>query len=115
MSARSGEPRNPDAPANLQRIEASAYHVNPPDDFMARNNRKLWIRQLAVDNMKIGAAYTAGADANPNLAVGGLRIRPLDKLEPLTGAFEHHCAHLTLAFSRISSSLLRDRHDRRHC
>jgi hypothetical protein len=93
MSAGSGKPRNPDAPANPERIKAATYHVDPADDFMARNKRKLRAQQFAVDDVKVGAAHAAGADANPDLTVGRAGIRPLDKLERLTSTFQHHCAH----------------------
>jgi hypothetical protein len=104
MSARSSEPRNSDAPADLKRVDAAANHVDPADDFMARNNRKLWIRQFAVDNVKVGAAHAAGADANPDLTVSRLGIRPLDRLERFTRVFQYHCAHFDLGlFSNVDS------------
>lgn len=59
----------------------------------------------AVDNVKVGAAHTAGGDANPYLTGGRLGIRPLDKLERLARTFQRHCTHSTLAFSRVVGRL----------
>jgi hypothetical protein len=104
MSAGASKPRNSDAPTDLKRVDAAANHVDPADDFMARHNRKLGIRQFAVDDVKVGAAYATRTDANPDLAVIRLWIRSLDKLERFTRVFQHHCAHFDFGlFSNVES------------
>lgn len=35
------------------------YRRNGTDDFMARNHRLLWMRQLVVNQMQVGTADTA--------------------------------------------------------
>ena len=108
MSAGPSKPWNSHAPADLKRVDATTDHVDPADDFMARYNRKLGIRQFAVNDVKVSAAYAAGADANPYLAVSRLWIRPLNKLERLTRVFQHHCAHFDLGpISNVESSFPR--------
>src|SRR6516165_11225358 len=115
MPAGLAKPGNTDAPANLKSCGVTAHHVDSPDDFVAGDNRKLRIWQLAVDDVKIGAAHAAGGDANPYLPRSRLGIRPLDQLERLALTFQHHCTHSTLAFSRVFGRPPSDRRDRGTC
>ena len=103
VSAGLAKPGDTDAPAYFKRVETAANPVDPSDDFVAGNDRKLRIWQFAVDDVKVSAAHAAGGDANPHLTVARLRIGPLHKLERLARSFQHHCMHVILAFSRIVS------------
>jgi hypothetical protein len=41
-------------------LNAGADQIDPAYDFMARNDRKLRIRELTVHNMQIRPAHAAG-------------------------------------------------------
>jgi LTXXQ motif family protein len=99
MSAGLTKPRNADAAANLMRVEAAAHPIDPSDNFVAGNDGKLRIWQVAVDDVKIGAAHAAGGDTNPYFAVGRPGVGALHKLERRPRTFQHHRTHLALAFS----------------
>jgi len=51
------------------------------------------MRELAVDDVQIGAAHAAGFDADQKLAGPGRRARGLAQLEGPTGLGEDHGTH----------------------
>ena len=51
-----------------RRGEALASRDHRPDDLVPRDERKLRLVELAVDDVQIGAAYPAGRDADQDLA-----------------------------------------------
>jgi hypothetical protein len=65
------EPRNTDAVADLKfvpPIGATAEGLNRAHNLVPRNHGRLPLRQLALNNMKIGAAHATMRDANENFA-----------------------------------------------
>jgi hypothetical protein len=48
--------------------DAVADNLDGPDDLMARDDRQLRRREFAVDDVEVGAADAAGADADQDLA-----------------------------------------------
>src|SRR5206468_2507389 len=58
------QPWNPDAVADLVSPRVRSAIDDAPDDLMAGNYRKLWIRQIAIHNVKIRPAH--GASTNPD-------------------------------------------------
>jgi hypothetical protein len=77
LAARVAEPRNADAIADHEALDAVAELGDETDDFMAGNQRKLRginspasraSRQIAVDDMEIGPADAARQDLDQHLA-----------------------------------------------
>ena len=68
------EPRNADTLAHVQALDAGADCIDPAYDLVAWDNRHYRVRQLAIDNMQVGAADAAGGDLDPYLARSGLPI-----------------------------------------
>jgi hypothetical protein len=54
------KPRNPNALTHPQALDASPDLVDPSNDLMAWDDRQLRVRQLAIDDMQVRAAYAAG-------------------------------------------------------
>jgi hypothetical protein len=55
-------------------FDAGPDRIDPANDLMARDDRHLWIGQLAIDDMQIRAADAAGGHLHSNLARPGLLI-----------------------------------------
>src|SRR5438876_831611 len=64
----SAEPGYADPLAGAQRRDAGAYRLDGADDLVAGHHRQAGHRQLAVDEMEVGAADRAGAHPQPHLA-----------------------------------------------
>src|SRR5512132_1792442 len=80
----------PAEPGNTDPLPAPFY---PTYDLMPEHERQLRVGQLAVDDMKVRAADSAGADADEQLARAGLGHREIQLLERPPGLSEHHRAH----------------------
>ena len=65
------KPGNADPLSKFQTFDVRAERIDSPDDFMARNDRELRVRQLAIDNMEIGPADAACFHPDPKLARAG--------------------------------------------
>ena len=60
---------------------------------MAGNDGPSRLRKLAVDHVQVGAADTASADAEPNLALSGIGNGKMLFDERLAGAGQNHGRH----------------------
>src|SRR5438093_5201655 len=69
------EPGNADSRADGMRRDTLAERRNAADNLVPRNDRQLRVRQLAVDDMEIGAAYAAGLDLHEHFTGAGPRQR----------------------------------------
>jgi hypothetical protein len=87
------QPGNADALANSQMRYTLAYYVNAADNFVARDDRKLGVRQLPVHDMKICAADAARCHPNPDLARRRLWQRQELFLQWPTRPPQDHGAH----------------------
>src|SRR5260370_34186310 len=67
--------------------------LDTADNLVAENQRQLWIRQFAVDNMKIGPANGAHADPNEQLSPARLRSWIITQRERRSNFFQDHRAH----------------------
>ena len=92
MAAGVAEPGRADPRANSER-HAGADRLDPADDLVPRHDRQLGVRQLAVDDMQIGAADAAGLDPQSDFARPRLGLGPLLHDELLAGPPQHHRAH----------------------
>jgi hypothetical protein len=71
----SAKPGDTHSITDLKPIHFRSNRCYPADDLMTRNQRQLWLGQLTVDYMKIGAAHTAGMHLNQQLFISGHRLR----------------------------------------
>jgi hypothetical protein len=93
-AAGEAEPGHADAHPRLQAAHTLAERLNVADDLMPGNQRQLGFRQLAVDDVEIGAADAASGDAQPHLLRTGLGQRQtLIEAQPLMRRREPHRAH----------------------
>ena len=92
MAAGVAEPGRADPRANSQR-HAGADRLDSADDLVSRHDRRLGVRQFAVDDMQIGAADAAGLDPQPRFARPRLGLGALLHDELLAGPPQHHRAH----------------------
>ncbi len=86
------QPADAYARPNRQR-GALPDRLDHADDLMPGNDRKRDLRQLAVDDVQIGAADAAGLDPQPRLAGPGRRLRPLELLQWRADLGEGHRLH----------------------
>jgi hypothetical protein len=79
------QPWNANSHADVEPHDASPDCIDPPHDFVARNDGYRGIGELAVHNVQIRAADTAGGHPDSNLARSGL---PIGQLRPFEGSPE---------------------------
>src|SRR5207248_1093022 len=92
VAVRPPEPRHADAPSVPNDLRR---------DHVSEHERELRPRELAVDDVQVGAADGAGLDPEEKLARAGLRLRDLRCAQRLAGRVEEHRAHgRTLDFRR---------------
>src|SRR5262249_39616700 len=71
------EPRHPDAIAAGEALRAGPAGGDAADDLVPGNQRQFRPRQLAVDDVQVGAADGAGVNREHHLPWSGLRHRDL--------------------------------------
>jgi hypothetical protein len=74
-----GEPGNANALADAQPHDASPDCIDPPYDFVARNDGYRGIGEFAIHDVQIRAANAAGGHLDSKLARSGL---PIGQLRP---------------------------------
>jgi hypothetical protein len=87
------QPRNSDAVTVLESLHGLAKLLNPADDFVARNQGKFRIRQLAIDHVQIGSAYGTRSDAHDHFFRTGISDRHRASDKRSTRGLEDHCVH----------------------
>ena len=87
------KPRNADPSSKPRRRDAFSDCVNDADDLVTGYERQSGTRQVAIDNMQVGSADSAGLDLEPYLASGRWRIGPFCRFERFPDTLEHHCFH----------------------
>ena len=87
---------------------ASAELGDATDDLMSEHERKLRLGQLAVDDVKIGAAHAARLDVDPDLAGPGDGNRKITGDQRRSRPFEDHRAHARSLSHRAPASVAVD-------
>ena len=64
-----------------------------PHDLVSQNQRQLGIRQVAIHDVKVGAAHPARVHLYLQLPRRGLRLREFPLVQKPARRLEHHCAH----------------------
>ncbi len=63
------------------------------DDLVAEDEGELGMRQLAVENVQVGATHPAGGDLDQDLTGPRLRHLQFGAPERLAGRIQHHRPH----------------------
>ena len=87
------EPGDADAPADGERGGAGAAGQHLAHDLVAGDQGQLGMRQLAVDDVQVGAADRAGLDPHQDLARAGDGVGELGRAQWLAGGVEDHGEH----------------------
>ena len=92
-AAGAAEPGNADPLADGEAMGAVAHPRHLADDLVPRDHRMAAHRQLAVDEVEVGAADAAGEHPQEQLGRPGLGNRPFLEPETLSRPTAHHCPH----------------------
>jgi hypothetical protein len=90
VTARPAEPGDADARSPLEPIAALEHLAH---DLVAEHERELRVGELSIDDVQVGTADTAGANAEEDLPGHGCRIGDLGRTKRLARRVEHHRAH----------------------
>jgi len=105
FTARPREPWHANAIAAGEPVDAGAGLGHRADDLVAGNDRGACVRQLAVDDMEVGAADAARVDLHQDLPRSRGRIA---QFHPLEGPLRSHQDHRFHALSRSAVRVSRD-------
>ena len=101
------KPRDADTCPDRRRLGIAPHSVDPPDDLVTGNDRKLRVGELAVNDVQIGAADAAGGNQHPDLPWAGLGIRHGGEHQRLARPPQQHGMH-DLPSGAIHPKSLRD-------
>src|SRR5690606_7632648 len=87
------EPGYADPVTDAEPADFRPERDDPADNLMARNQRKLRFRKLAIQNVQVGTAHAAGRHLDHNLSRAGTGIWNLGADQRLTGGAKLHCTH----------------------
>src|SRR5206468_3348701 len=105
------QPRDSDAIARCKTGGAFAGGFNSTDDFVARHDRDVDVRELAVNHVEIGAAHPAGRDPYQQLPGRRLRGGALKLLDASgAGGGQDHRAHGSVAARGASLPAVAGKH-----
>ena len=87
------EPGNADAPTEFGNFDSEANGIDNTHDLVTRHERKLWIVEVAIYNVKISPTDGASLYLDPQLAWARLWIVTFDKYERLPDLLKNHRFH----------------------
>jgi DNA-binding MarR family transcriptional regulator len=87
------EPGHPHPLARSKALSPGPETLDDSHDLVTGDQRELRIRQLAVDDVEVGAAHAAGTHPQEHLAGAGIGEREVALGERTPGLLEHHRAH----------------------
>ena len=77
--------------------------IDPSDDLVTRDDRRLGVRQLAIDHMQVCTADAAGEDLHSDLTWPGMRVGQLRPFEGRVRLVEQHRLHQTVLTTRMNA------------
>lgn len=81
---------------------------------MPGDERQFRIRQLAIDNVKVGAANGTSGNTNEQLSRAQLRFWRVTRAKRLPWFFENHRAHVDLITRPVQKSEIRNKFEARN-
>src|SRR4030095_15872311 len=88
------EPRNADEISDREcRRNFRAHLFDVPNNLVTWYEREFWIRQFAIDHVKIGPAHRTRCDSHKQLALGRSRFLHVAELEWLPRLIQNHRVH----------------------
>jgi len=87
------EPRDADPFTHAETLDTGADHVDPTDNLVTGDDRRLWIGQFTVEDVQVGAANAACEHLHPDLAGPGLSVRHFCPLKGSLRPLQHHRLH----------------------
>ena len=87
------EPGDTDALAHRQPFHAGSDRIDPADDLVTRDDRRLRVWKFPIDDMQIRPADAARCHLDPNLPRPRLPIRQGRPFKGSLELFQHHCLH----------------------
>ena len=94
VAARPAEPRHADPVALAQGVDVGSRALHRGDDLVPEDERELRRRQLAVDDVQVGAADAARPDPQQHLARRDGGDRQIGRPQGAARRVEHHRAHV---------------------
>ena len=99
-TARVAQPGHSHPVADGKALHARAQLGHGADNFVPGDERQFGLRELAVNDVQIGTADTAGVDAEQQLTASGRRRRNLGLLKQRLRRLQHHGPHGRAPFFR---------------
>src|SRR6185312_10043781 len=90
------QPRDSDLVTNPVRRHIVSDQVDTADDFMARNDRISDVRKIAVDDVKVSSADSAGTHLDTDFSVTWFRIGSFLQFKTRARRRQYHPAHRVL-------------------
>jgi len=87
------KPGNPNTQTKFSAVDAVAHGIDNTNDLMTRHERKLWIVEVAIDNVKISSTDGTSLDLDPQLARARPWITTFDERERFPDFLKNHCFH----------------------
>lgn len=87
------KPGNADAATKFGAFDAGAHSIDNTHDLMTRYERKRWIVEVTVYNMKISTTDGAGLDLDPQLAWARPWTITFDKFQRFPDLSKNHRFH----------------------
>ena len=93
LAARPAEPRHADPAAERVAPRPLSHRLDDADDLMSEDQGQLGVLQLRVDDVEVGAAHAASADAEQELTGPRARVGKLGQAQRRARSVEHHRPH----------------------
>ena len=100
---RPAQPRNANSVTGGKSLDVLAYLFDASNDLMPGDERQFRIRQLAIDNVKVGAANGTSSNTNEQLSRAQFRFWRVTRAKRLPWFFENHRAHVDLITSQFKN------------
>ena len=113
FAVRPAQPWNTDAVTGRKSFDALTDLFDASNDLMPGDERQFGIRQLTIDNVKVGAANGTSGDTNEQLSRAYPGRRHFLELKRLPWFFQNHRAHVDLITMPVQKSEIRNKFEAR--
>jgi hypothetical protein len=88
-------PWNANPIADIQIAHSRTECVDSANDLVPRDDRQLWVRQLAIHHMQVCPTNPARPHLDADLSRSGLSVRQLCPFERAVKSLQEHGVHVT--------------------